>query len=534
MSKGLSTNQRLTPAQITALKDDGIEFVFRYYAASSTNSKTITAAEAQRLDAAGIAIAIVYEQRGGAGGHPEDFAPALAERDARAALSMAQLINQPAGTAIYFGVDHDFESQHFVETTLVNYFNRIAAVFRQENGGTLPYPLGVYGSGMVCRVLRDRCPDVKYAWLAESTGWTGSAGYNDWDVKQFVNHGEVIGSGAGKLSDFERCRSDDDFGSFRLTGGSVVPSPAKPPVSAEFALELGSAPTLKSGLLTLKDASGGKILQITATSGRKGKQTKSHLWSPGEGPIPDGQPYQLSTRNLFPEEAPFDGQGFQVAPESVQSPGGITRGGFYLHGLESSSGTRGGIAIVEPSALLKVADALAAAAKAGTADIPLTVVYTEAVAPLLPSGGPAAQAIFSLDLRETSTLIDGMLVIQDAAGGELLRVRATSGLAGHQHRGDLWLPNRGPIPDIPDAKTIKTREAWSDVLGWRFFITPETFHSGHHTRGAFRVHKDGGTPGSAGCIVIRDEDDFQGFRDLMKQTVAAEVSEIPLEISYTG
>ena len=540
MSSGISTNRRLTQSQVTALAGAGIEFVFRYYAASSGNTKTITPAESQLLESAGIAIATVYEQRGGAGDHPEDFTIAMAERDAQAALSMAQLISQPTGSAIYFGVDHDFESQHFVETTLVNYFNRIAAVFRQANGGTLSYPLGVYGSGMVCRVLRARCPDVRYAWLAESTGWTDSGNYNDWDVKQFVNHGDTIGT----LNDFERCRSDDDFGAFRLNGPAG--NPAQPVLvmqpatattvaaSAEFAMELGSSAALRSGILTLKDGAGQKLIQVSATSGRAGKQTSGNLWVPGVGPIPEGQPYQISTLQQFPEGTPFTGIGFKIQPGSIKSPTGVERGGFYLHGLENSEGTRGGVAIAEPSALKGFAAALVAAQQAGINSIPLSVKYTSPSATPPAAIGLPTQAVFSMDLRETSQLIVGTLVLLDANGGEVFRARATSGLATHQHRGDLWLSNHGPIPDIPDPKTILTKEEWSDLLGWKFYITPETFRANHQARGAFRVHKDGGTPGSAGCIVIRDEDDFQHFREIMRHTSQGGVASLTLEVDYNG
>lgn len=167
-------------------------------------------------------VGVVYEFGGGAARgtpkvpHPEDFDTANAERDAKVALKQADAVGQPKGTAIYFAVDHDFTASADL-TKIYAYFNRVAAVFKAANGGSLPYKLGVYGSGMVCRTVKARCQDVTFTWLAESTGWEESKTYSDWSVKQ-----SVVKNPKPFDLNYEDCQAPADFGGFVPTVGQPL------------------------------------------------------------------------------------------------------------------------------------------------------------------------------------------------------------------------------------------------------------------------------------------------------------------------
>lgn len=153
----------------TRLFSEGVRTVIRYY--NNKNSQTfpdkcLTKGEASKLNAAGLSLAVVYQQRGGAGGNIDDFAPALAERDGNMALQRAGEVGQPEGSAIYFGVDHDFYLQKDL-AVIKAYFTKVKAIFAGR------YRIGVYGSGTVCTMLGG-AGLAELFWLPKSSGWSGS------------------------------------------------------------------------------------------------------------------------------------------------------------------------------------------------------------------------------------------------------------------------------------------------------------------------------------------------------------------------
>lgn len=218
---GISTNETLSRKTIQELKAAGIDFVFRYYCTDATKvpEKILQPKEAAIYASENMQVGVVYEFGGGAprrngdDSHPEDFDPDKAERDAKVALKQADTVGQPKGTAIYFAVDHDFTDAGDL-SKIYAYFNRVAAVFKAANSGSLPYKLGVYGSGMVCRTVKIRCPDVTFTWVAESTGWSESRTYADWSVKQ-----SIVRKPKRFDLNYEDCQAPTDFGGFVPTVG---------------------------------------------------------------------------------------------------------------------------------------------------------------------------------------------------------------------------------------------------------------------------------------------------------------------------
>ncbi|MDO5705431.1 MAG: DUF1906 domain-containing protein [Paracoccus sp. (in: a-proteobacteria)] len=91
-----------------AIAARGITTVIRYYNhrnSSRLPDKALSRAELAALTGAGLSVAIVFQQNGGAGGQISDFHNGKGDRDARCALQLAEVLGQPAGSAIYFAVD---------------------------------------------------------------------------------------------------------------------------------------------------------------------------------------------------------------------------------------------------------------------------------------------------------------------------------------------------------------------------------------------------------------------------------------------
>ncbi|WP_311267803.1 TIGR02594 family protein [Sphingobium sp. WCS2017Hpa-17] len=154
------------------LFQEGVRTVVRYYNnknSSTFPSKCLTPAEYGKLTAAGLRVAVVFQQRGGAGGFLDDFSAGKGTRDANRAMTLAATIGQPAGSAIYFGVDHDFFRNSELDQ-IDRYFAEVNAAL----GGR--FRVGVYGSGAVCSRLKSTGHATLF-WLPASLGWSGSKAF---------------------------------------------------------------------------------------------------------------------------------------------------------------------------------------------------------------------------------------------------------------------------------------------------------------------------------------------------------------------
>lgn len=158
------------------LKKDNYDFVCRYYNVNN-KAKNLTSAEAVALAKAGIGIVAVWEN-----GYPTKasyFTKAQGETDGKNAFKYAnKTIGQTEGTPIFFAVDYDAAAGDM--DAITKYFNGVMAA-NEAAGGM--FPLGVYGSGAVCKYLKDK-GKVDYTWLAQSTGWRGYSTFDSWDIKQ--------------------------------------------------------------------------------------------------------------------------------------------------------------------------------------------------------------------------------------------------------------------------------------------------------------------------------------------------------------
>ena len=113
----------------------------------------------------GLSIVSLYQYRNNL---PEKFLKGLEDTgsakaevaaDAKAALDQARLVGQPEGSAIYFGVD--FNVNHAAVDPVLEYFRAIGRTVGSR------YAIGVYGNGLVNRILREE-KLVSYNWISAS------------------------------------------------------------------------------------------------------------------------------------------------------------------------------------------------------------------------------------------------------------------------------------------------------------------------------------------------------------------------------
>ena len=169
----------------------------------------LSASEAQRLSSQGLNIVAVWESHSR---YPGYFSYASGFRDATTANWQARAIGQPPGTAIYFAVDFDARNRSLDRVT--EYFEGVAAGLVSAGRGIANYQIGVYGSGSVCDAIK-RMGLARYAWLSNSIAWTGSLGYQDWNIRQSGRWPELSFN-----HDADEAR--DDYGGFRVVGYEVA------------------------------------------------------------------------------------------------------------------------------------------------------------------------------------------------------------------------------------------------------------------------------------------------------------------------
>lgn len=193
------------------LAEAGVKTVIRYYNHANSvklPTKCLSRGELEALFEAGLSVAVVFEQRGGADGNIGDLDAEAGARDARRALALADELGQPPGSAIYFAVDSDY----FRRSEL----DRIAPYFEKANRALSEnYRAGVYGSGTVGRHLKN-LGLVEHVWLSGSLGWSGTRGAlaaGDWtifqqtlekrsDIGGFLYDGNVVNPGRAGFGQF--------------------------------------------------------------------------------------------------------------------------------------------------------------------------------------------------------------------------------------------------------------------------------------------------------------------------------------------
>ncbi len=181
----------------------GVTFAARYY--SETATKTLTAAEAQRLSNNGVTLVAVFEDNNNS---VNLFSAAMGAKQAARALDLAAVIGQPAGSAIYFAVDFDPQPGD-VQGPICDYFKTVKQTL---GSAAVQYAVGVYGSGLTCRLIRDSGL-ATFTWLAGSIGFREYAKFRrEADIVQLAPERQL----------FEGLIIDDDIAQNAEFGGFKV------------------------------------------------------------------------------------------------------------------------------------------------------------------------------------------------------------------------------------------------------------------------------------------------------------------------
>lgn len=181
---GLDTTDALSKAVVDRLAGKGIRFIIKYCADTGTfPNKRLTHAERVLLVAAGIKSGFVFER----GNTAAYFSAAQGQADAETVVAYFKLLGVPAGCACFLAVDFDASTADLAGPVLA-YATAFHSALKAAG-----YTVGVYGSGLTCKTLKD-AGLVHWTWKAQSTGWQGYAFFG-WDIRQ------NLGSVAGLASD---------------------------------------------------------------------------------------------------------------------------------------------------------------------------------------------------------------------------------------------------------------------------------------------------------------------------------------------
>lgn len=203
------------------LKRRGVTTVFRYYAYKDDQwpGKLIVPDEAKAIHDSGMGLGVVYQYHNNV---LENLTARRGRIDAEHALSFGtQVIGQPDGSAIYFGVDGDWPSSSGMARIQV-YFETINEVIAASGAKRI---IGVYGSGKTCAFLRERNLASLF-WLPKSTGWSGVPAFynsNSWSMYQ---HAQGVKVGSIALDTNWANPAINSVGAFKRSGPASVGQPA--------------------------------------------------------------------------------------------------------------------------------------------------------------------------------------------------------------------------------------------------------------------------------------------------------------------
>ena len=181
-----------------------MRFVVRYYSASA--KKRMARPEAVALAKAGLQLAAVYQD---SNNDLKFFSEQIGRKHASAALQQAQEIGQPTGSAIYFAVDFDASAEQ-VRGAIFDYFRAASSALAASS---VRYALGVYGSGLTCRLIRDASL-ATFTWLCGSPGFRESTKFRqEAHLLQVAPSRKICGN---KLAIDDDIAQNENFGAFQV------------------------------------------------------------------------------------------------------------------------------------------------------------------------------------------------------------------------------------------------------------------------------------------------------------------------------
>ena len=217
-----------TTNYLPALKAGGVQVIGRYYARCEQKGleqkRFAFTNEAAAILSHGLGILSIYQfrssskhkfngQRNGRNGALVNLpdgncnpaktgrtARAEAALDVAAAISQAQMVGQPLGTAIYFAVDFNFSRYDRVtKDKLLAYFQVVRRALTRAG-----YRLGAYGDGDALSVLQ-QAGLIDFAWIGASAAFEGSSEFHrsgGWNLFQTQVDSHWFAGGKGGCGRF--------------------------------------------------------------------------------------------------------------------------------------------------------------------------------------------------------------------------------------------------------------------------------------------------------------------------------------------
>ncbi len=156
-------------SEIDAILDNGFAVLSIYQYLSSSKYKF----QGKSLDRKGKLFTLKDDACRRAA-NPPHSTKTEAELDARAAIAQAKAIGQPPNTAIYFGVDFNFDrSDTATARKIIEYFMVLNRRLPAEG-----YLVAAYGSGDALMLLQERRL-ISFAWISASRGFAGSSAFHN-------------------------------------------------------------------------------------------------------------------------------------------------------------------------------------------------------------------------------------------------------------------------------------------------------------------------------------------------------------------
>ena len=142
LPSGIDTAAKITFDIAAKAKAAGQSFIGRYLVpyTASFPSKTLTAAEAETIQAAGLGILLCYETTA----NRAKSGAAAGDADGRTAYALAQQLRIPYSACVYFAVDYNAPARDY---------DAIEQYMRAAAQAIAPYHLGVYGHYGVCEAM---------------------------------------------------------------------------------------------------------------------------------------------------------------------------------------------------------------------------------------------------------------------------------------------------------------------------------------------------------------------------------------------
>ncbi|MDZ4761462.1 MAG: DUF1906 domain-containing protein [Alphaproteobacteria bacterium] len=242
---------------LPALKALGVRTIFRYYAQAAqaeVPQKQLTEAEAAAILDAGMSIASVYQYYNNL---RENIQGERGAVDGETALARAARFRQPAGSAIYFGIDGDWPDKG---ADITAYFQAARAKLAPAG-----YRVGVYGSGATCKLVLDQGL-AEFAWLVNSPGHTGAASfYNSGRWTLFQNGIDTSVAGGIRIDTNLLDPAREDFGQWGRPGTDVLVPAA---ISREVLAGRRFVAAKAARLFAAPDASGAPLASTYFGKGR--------------------------------------------------------------------------------------------------------------------------------------------------------------------------------------------------------------------------------------------------------------------------